>query len=226
MKIYEIKFISFIILCCITGISVTAQDEGNGEIEQSTDTGFFAFGGVGPAIPLGGFGNERASGFDFNTAISYRFPSHFILRGMFDFSSFTFERGAITQIVGAETYELSGSNNLISLNVSGGYYFPAGRFSPYIFAGAGISFISKPEVEIDENLNLIDLTLSLGTYFSTVSGIGVDFLLNPQIETDVKEKTPFILYTEAFYTYVPSITEVSRHKFQLLTFNVGIKTKM
>ncbi len=202
------------------------QEQEQEEEVKSPHTGFFAFGGVGPAIPLGDFGSERSSGFDLNTAVNYQFPSHFMIRGMFDFSSFSFDRGAITQTVGTETYELSGSNNLISLNVAGGYYIPMGRLSPYIFTGLGVSFISKPEVEIDEDQNFIDMTISLGTYFSTVTGVGVDFLLNPAKEDDTKEKTPVILYLEGFYTYVPSVTDVSAHKFQLLTFNVGIKTKM
>ena len=187
---------------------------------------FFAFGGIGPAMPIGDFGDEREAGFDLNTAISYQFPSRFMLRGMFDFSSFNFKRGAITQTVGTETYELSGSNNLISLNVAGGYYVPVGRFTPYVFTGVGVSFISKPEVQIDENLNQIDMTLAVAAYFSTVTGVGVDFLINPSKETDEEEKTPFIIYAETFFTYVPTTTDISRHKFQLLTFNIGIKTKM
>lgn len=226
MKHRQIRFIIFIVVYFVLTVSASSQNTNEVEVKKPTYAGFFAFGGVGPAIPRGDFGKERDAGFDLNTAISYQFPSRLMIRGMFDFSSFNFKRGAITQTVGSETYELSGSNNLISLNVSGGYYIPVGRFSPYIFTGIGVSFISKPEVEVDENLNTIDLTLGLGTYFSTVSGIGIDFLVNPPKETDKEDKTPFILYMETFYTYVPSDTDVSQHKFQLLTFNVGIKTKM
>jgi len=224
MKLFKTQFPIIIILLCAITTPAWAQDAE--EVEQSSHTGFFAFGGIGPAIPLGDFGQERDGGFDLNTAISYQFPSHFMLRGMFDFSSFNFKRGAITQTVGTEIYQLSGSNNLISLNVAGGYYLSLGRFSPYVFTGVGVSFISKPEVEIDENLNFIDMTLSVGTYFSTVTGLGIDFLLNPAKNSDTEEKTPFIIYLETFYTYVPSTTDISKHKFQLLTFNVGIKTKM
>jgi len=97
---------------------------------QPYPSGVFFFGGIGPAIPVGGFGEERESGFDLNTAVSYRFRKGFLLRGMFDFSTFRFDPGTITQPVGDDTYEIGGSNNLISFLVSGGYYLPLNRFTP------------------------------------------------------------------------------------------------
>ncbi len=116
-------------------VCVSAQPGSEPEEERDFRHGVHFFGGIGPAIPVGDFGDDRETGFDLNTAISYRFPSQWLVRGMFDFSSFGFEPGAITQTVGEEEYQIGGSNNLISLLLSGGYYIPLGkRVTPYAFA--------------------------------------------------------------------------------------------
>ncbi|MDN5210597.1 hypothetical protein QQ020_01020 [Fulvivirgaceae bacterium BMA12] len=194
---------------------------------QNQQTGIFFYGGIGPAIPLGDFGDERESGFDLNTAIEYRFPSRFMLRGMFDFSNFRFNPGAITQNIDNQDFEVGGSNNLISLLVSGGYYFPLGRFTPYGFLGAGASFVSRPTVDLDLSGSVINIDQEVGAHFSHVVGVGVDFALNPLTEEEIadnKAKTVYIIYLESFYTGIPAITGLSSHKFNLLSLNVGIKT--
>ena len=150
-----------------------------------------------------------------------------MVRGMFDFSNFRFDPGAISQQIGDNNFEVGGSNNLISLLVSGGYYIPAGRFTPYSFLGIGASFVSNPTVDLDLQGNVVDIDQEVGAYFSHVAGVGIDFALNPMTEDDIANnvsKTVYIIYFEAFYTRIPSTTDTSVHKFNLLSLNVGIKT--
>lgn len=198
------------------------------EKKDSTDLpGWYAFGGIGPAIPLGKFGDERTSGFDLNTAVEYRYKSGFLVRGMFDFSSFQFARGTISQISNGTTYKVGGANNLVSLLVSGGYYLKMGRFAPYAFAGLGASFVSIPTIDIDKVNNFIDTDLSVKGYFSTISGAGVDFIVRQaKVISGTKKRSAITLYLETFYTYIPSTTETSVHKFNLLSVNVGLKSKL
>lgn len=194
------------------------------ELNENSPSGFFAFGGVGPAISMSDFGQKREVGLDLNTALSYRFKSGFFLRGMSDFASFKFDRGEIIQQVGAQTYDLSGTNRVISLNLSGGYSFSEGKVIPYAFAGLGTSFLSKPKIAVDEDQNIIDIESNRSGYFSTITGAGVDFVLN--YSSQKENKNLFIIYLESFYTYVPGENDISPHTFQLLTFNVGVKTEM
>jgi len=214
----------FCLLClkAFTQSGVSEQSE-----EPKSGSKVFLLGGIGPAIPLGDFGNERNSGFDLNTAVDFRFNSGLLLRGMFDFSNFGFNTGAITQDVGGQIYQVGGSNNLISLLGSVGYYYPFGRFTPYAFAGLGASFVSKPDLEIDESQNVVDINTAVTSYFSNVFGAGIDFVLNPEKagrESNKKNATTYILYLETFYTRIPTTTNISVHKFNVLSINLGIKT--
>lgn len=192
--------------------------------EYDYHQGIFILGGIGPAIPLGDFGDERESGFDLNTAIDYRFSDHFFFRGMFDFSNFKFQPGAIQQNLGGTQTDIGGSNNLISLLVSGGYYYPLGRFTPYVFAGVGASFVSFPDVIFDPVQNTLDIETTIDPYFSHVAGIGADFALNPAKAGEEQKGTLYLIYFESFFTRIPGDTEISAHEFGLLTFNIGIKT--
>ena len=108
----------------------SAQGLTDDEQKNRNQIVFFAFGGLGPAIPVGNFGKQREVGFDFNTAAEYRFASGLSLRGMFDFSSFRFGHGTLQVNNSGKTYDLSGSNNLISLLVAGGYHASSGRIQP------------------------------------------------------------------------------------------------
>jgi len=105
-----------------------------------------------------------------------------------------------------------------------------GRFTPYAFAGLGVSFVSIPKVEIDELQNVIDITQDVTGYFSNVFGGGIDFALNPPKknngENNKKKSTIYLLYLEAFYTRIPKITVVSIHRFNLISINLGIKTSL
>lgn len=214
----------FCLLClkAFTQSGVSEQSE-----KPNSSSKVFLLGGIGPAIPLGNFGDERSTGFDLNTAVDFRFNSGLLLRGMFDFSNFGFNTGAITQDVGGQIYQVGGSNNLISLLGSVGYYYPLGRFTPYVFAGLGASFISKPDLEIDESQNVVDINTVVSSYFSNVFGTGIDFVLNPEKvggKSNKKSATTYLLYLEAFYTSVPTTTNISVHKFNLLSINLGLKT--
>lgn len=211
----------------LTMVSITLQAQQENEPQfPNILTGFYAYGGIGPAIPIGSYGSERSIGFDLNTAMEYRYKSGLLLRGMFDFSSFAFERGTISQISNGKEYALSGSNNLVSLSFSGGYYKNIGRFIPYAFAGIGVSFLSKPGVEVNEIDGYVDTSLLVNGYFSTIGGAGIDFILNPVKDSDLdKKKSLFIIYVESFYTYIPVVTETSSHRLNLITFNLGIKNK-
>jgi len=205
----------------------TQPDDSEQSEEPKSVNKAFLFGGIGPAIPLGNFGDERSTGFDLNTAVDFRFNSGLLLRGMFDFSNFGFNTGAITQDVGGQIYQVGGSNNLISLLGSVGYYYPLGRFTPYAFAGLGVSYISKPDLEIDESQNLVDINTAVSSYFSNVFGTGIDFVLNPEKaggKSNKKSATTYILYLETFYTRIPTTTNVSVHKFNVLSINLGLKT--
>lgn len=206
------------LLGAFTSVSFAQSDT-----TKSYTEGVFFLGGVGPAIPLGDFGDERESGFDFNTALDFRLSKHFFVRGMFDFSSFKFKTGAITQTIGGTDYSVGGTNNLISLLVSGGYYLPLGRITPYAFTGIGASFVSRPDVSLDLGQNVIDIQTQIDPHFSQVFGAGVDFILNPPT-AESKPGTLYFLYFETFYTHIPGTTNISANKFNLLTFNIGIKT--
>lgn len=209
----------------IAGRYVFAQQAESATQKENSHSGLYAIGGFGPAIPVGSFGKERQPGFDFNTAVEYRFKKGLIVRGMFDFSTFQFNLGTISQNSNGNVYEVGGSNNVVSLLASGGYYFQKGRFSPYGFAGLGASFVSKPEITVDEVKNSVDIGLLVKGYFSTVAGVGVDFILNPIKENETEKKSLFLIYVESFYTYIPTRTEISVHKFSLLSLNLGIKSK-
>jgi hypothetical protein len=227
---FHIKTIhhALVLIAFLFGVSFSyAQDNELADNPRAEHVGLYAYGGVGPAIAVRSYGSERAIGFDLNTAMEHRYASGFLIRVMFDFSSFTFERGVISQESNGKVYVISGSNNVVSLLGSGGYYFYAGRFSPYVFAGVGTSFVSKPSIEIDESNNYIDTSLLVKGYLSTVTGAGLDFILIPAKDgKNDKGKAPFILYIESFYTYIPKTTETSVHKFNLVSLNVGIKSKL
>lgn len=200
-------------------------DTGKESIDNPEDrAALYAYGGIGPAMPLGKFGKERSTGFDLNTAIEYRFVSGLFLRGMFDFSSFSFERGTISQQSNGTTYDIAGSNNLVSLLASVGYAFRLKRFSPYLFTGMGASFLSIPAIEIDEAANYIDTALDVKSYLSLVAGSGIDIHLG-RVKENPKDTRGLVLYLEAFYTYIPSTTVASVHAFSLLSANVGLKSK-
>ena len=118
----------------------------------------------------------------------------------------------------------------MGVRISGGYYIPlGGRLTPYAFAGMGVSFLSKPYIEVDQSQNIIDIKQEVSPYFSNVVGAGLDFALNPpktssQDSADQKEKTIYIIYLEAFYTRIPKITEISDKRFGLVSLNIGLKT--
>jgi len=220
-KIIKTLYLTFLFFITF---SLTAQDTGD---SNSNAKKVYLFGGIGPAIPLGSFGDERDPGFDLNTAISYNFTENLFVRGMFDFSNFNFEKGAISQTLGPvsnNTFDVGGSNNLISLLVSGGYAVTTGRLSPYIFAGAGVSFVSRPVLEFTQNS--VDVETEISGHFSHVTGLGIDFILNPvkDGEEENASSTTYIIYFESFHTRIPEDTELSVHEFNLLTFNIGIKT--
>lgn len=211
----------FLALILVTrALSLLAQDQPTYDYHK----GIFIFGGIGPAIPLGDFGNERESGFDLNTAIDYRFGDHFFVRGMFDFSNFKFEPGAIQQDLGGTNTDIGGNNNLISLLISGGYYYPLGRFTPYVFGGVGASFVSFPEVIFNPIQNSLDIETTIAPHFSHVLGLGADFALNPAQAGEEQKGTLYLIYFESFFTRIPGDTDISVHEFGLLTFNIGIKT--
>ena len=188
--------------------------------------GLYAYGGIGPAIPIGAFGQERSTGFDLNTAMEYRFKSGILVRGMFDFATFQFDLGTISQESNGKVYKIGGANNLVSILGSVGYYHRFGRFVPYGFVGMGVSFVSKPGIMIDEVNNSVDTSLIVNGYFSTVTGAGIDYILNPLREhVGKKSKSIFIIYAESFLTYIPGQTDTSLHKFNLVSVNVGLKSK-
>ena len=217
----------FVALLCVAqlgAVEILAQDT----LRPGTPAkGMYALAGIGPSIPLGNYGDERTSGFDLNTAVEYRFSHGLLIRGMFDFASFSFGRGTISQTTNGQTYDLSGSNNVISLAASAGYSFPLGRFSLYGFAGPGITWVSLPRIEVDEAANTLDSEMEAQGYLSLVGGAGLDFLLNPYKgeQNDEKRRTPFFLYAEAFYTHLPETTATSRFTFNSLAINLGIKSK-
>ena len=128
----SMKLRVLVTLLLVAVLTKLGSTQGLPDVEQKNknQTGLFAFGGVGPAIPGGNFGKQREIGFDFNTAAEYRFASGFSLRGMFDFSSFGFGHGTLQVNNSGKTYDLSGSNNLISLLVAGGYHASSGRIQP------------------------------------------------------------------------------------------------
>ena len=114
--------------------SIMAQDNTNDPVKNYF-TGFYTFAGIGPAIPLGSFGDNRTTGFDLNTAVSINYESGFLIRGMFDFSTFPFTQGEITQNVNGQNFDIEGSNNLITFNVGPGYHFKSkSRIAPYVFS--------------------------------------------------------------------------------------------
>lgn len=133
----------------IAGRYVFAQQAESATQKENSHSGLYAIGGFGPAIPIGSFGKERQPGFDFNTAVEYRFKKGFIVRGMFDFSTFQFNLGTISQ------------------NSNG---------------------------NVDEVKNSVDTGLPVKGYFSTVAGVGVDFILNPIKENETEKKSLFLLY--------------------------------
>ncbi len=216
-----------IILTVLTIVAVMWQAYGqeSEETDAPDGTGLYAFGGIGPAIPVGNFGKERTAGFDLNTAVEYKFKSGFFIRGMFDFSSFTFENGTISQESNG-VYAVGGSNNLVSLLASGGYYHKIGKFNPYVFGGTGASFVSIPKINIDVTSNTVDTSLEVNPYLSLVSGAGNDFNVGGgKKKENEKEKKGIILYLETFYTYIPATTIASTNKFSLISINLGLKSK-
>lgn len=221
---HELILITLTLL--MTVHSGKAQDNVLDSINFRSIPGLYAYGGIGPAIPIGAFGKERKSGFDVNTAMEYRYKSGMLVRGMFDFSSFQFDLGTISQESNGKVYKIGGSNNLISLIGSVGYYHKVGRFVPYGFFGVGASFVSIPHVDIDETSNSIDTSLIISGYFSSVTGAGIDYILNPINDSaGKKNKSILILYAESFLTYIPGQTEASVYKFNLVSINVGLKSK-
>lgn len=88
-------------LLLVAVLTKLGSTQGLPDVEQKNknQTGLIAFGGVGPAIPVGNFGKQREIGFDFNTAAEYRFASGFSLWGMFDFSSFGFGHGMPSNLI-------------------------------------------------------------------------------------------------------------------------------
>ncbi|MBX2901645.1 MAG: hypothetical protein KF775_18490 [Cyclobacteriaceae bacterium] len=213
---FQLAFVLFLPLCAQSKSDSTASKIGRG---------FYAYGGIGPAIPLGKYGRERFTGFDLNTAAELRYPSGFILRGMFDFSSFAFERGTISQASNGKVYKLSGSNNLVTIALSGGYMMNLGHISPYVFSGFGASFLSRPDVVVNDPQSYVDTNLIVKGYLSTLTGAGFDILLNPKEKNNKENKSPFVFYLEAFYTHIPSQTETSVNKFNLVSINIGLKSK-
>jgi len=208
----------FLVSLCVN--SAIGQDANTEEKKL-----IYALGGLGPAIPLGEFGKQREAGFDFNTAIEYQYSSGFLLRGMFDFSTFQFNKGTLKINTNGKQYDISSSNNLVSVFFAGGYHHSRGRLRPYGFAGLGASFVSIPTLVIDDVNSTIDNGLKVGSYFSTVAGAGLDFVLNPPKKDSQSKKYPLMLYIESFYTFIPGTTEASIHTFNLLSINIGIKSK-
>lgn len=216
-------FLTFFLMALASNI-FAQEAASNNYVDDAS--GLYAYGGIGPSIPLGKFGAQRAIGFDLNTALEYRYKSGFLIKGMFDFSSFQFAPGTISQESNGTIYKLGGANNLVSLLGAGGYYFQAGRLAPYGFAGLGASFVSIPKIDVDKVNNIIDTNLSVQGYFSTITGLGADFILRrSKIISDTKKRAAITLYLETFYTYIPSRTETSIYKFNLLSANIGLKSK-
>ncbi|MBS1541905.1 MAG: hypothetical protein JSS73_14735 [Bacteroidetes bacterium] len=218
------KFIIPTILIFVCVYSSFSQDS-IASNDDNRKKAVFALGGMGPAIPVGQFGKQREVGFDFNTAIEFQYKRGLIVRGMFDFSTFQFNKGTLKINTNGKQYDISSSNNLVSVFLAAGYHYTKGRLSPYGFAGMGASFVSVPSVVIDDVNNTIENGLNVGSYFSTVAGVGADFILNPPKKNTSSKKTPFMLYAESFYTFIPGTTEASIYKFNLLSINVGIKSK-
>ena len=225
MKTTSINLLLFFV-SLIVKLPTYAQE--TSALHPANHTGTYLVGGLGPAIPLGEFGKERESGLDLNMAMEYRLKSRFLVRGMVDFSSFKFKPGAISQQLENENFAVGGSNDLISLFVSGGYYVPLGRFTPYGFLGIGSSFVSSPAVDLDLSGNVLDIDQEIGTYFSHVTGLGLDFALNPLSDKEIANnvsRTIYLIYFESFYTRIPGNTDISDHDFNLLSLNLGIKTR-
>jgi opacity protein-like surface antigen len=222
--IYSFTKSSYFFLTALTLVCLLNVESARAQADSTSRAGWYGFGGVGPAVPLGAYGSERSAGIDLNTAVDYRFASGFLMRGMLDFSSFGFNRGTITQESNGKVYALSGNNNLISLNFSAGYYFSMNRFTPYFFGGPGYSWISKPRVSVDTINGYIDLDSELNGYISLTAGGGLDYILTASKKAK-PAKSIFILYTEFFYTYIPTLTETSSHHLSLVSFNIGLKSK-
>lgn len=218
---------TFLVVIFLFAFSVVkAQEENNETTRDNLYTGFYTFAGIGPAIPLGSFGDNRSSGFDLNTAVSWNYESGFMLRGNFDFSSFTFESGEITQEINGETFDVEGSNNLITFNIGPGYHFKSNkRLAPYIYSGFGFSILTNPVLEFDNTTNLVEVTNEANADFSIVGGAGVDYILNYSKRNNDRWK-PFMLYFESFFTYIPADVDISPSTFALLTFNVGVKANL
>lgn len=169
----------FLVSLCVN--SAIGQDANTEEKKVIQNTGFYAFGGIGPAIPLGEFGRQREIGYDLNTAVEYRYANGFMLRGMFDFSNFAFNKGTLKLNTNGKLYDISSSNNLVSLLFSAGFHASSGRLQPYGFAGFGASFVSIPSLAIDDTNNTVDTNLNVSSYLSTVTGVGVDFILQKKM---------------------------------------------
>lgn len=226
MKTPFTKSILLTILALVSSYMVYAQESQINSSERNLYTGFYTFAGIGPAIPIGGFGENRTPGFDLNTAISINYESGFMIRGNFDFSAFTFDRGEITQNINGQSFDIEGDNNLVTFNLGPGYHFKSSnRLAPYFYSGLGFSILTNPVLEFDNTNNVVTVTRDSNLDFSVVGGGGLDYIVNYGSRNSDHWK-PFLFYFESFFTYIPGQVEISPSTFFLLSFNVGIKANI
>lgn len=131
---------------------------------------------IGPALPVGPVNGPASSGFDLTTTLEYAFhrPEGLWLRATLDAIQFT----ATEQLTGpGYAYSLKLNNSATSLLVDVGYRQAYGRLAPFVFVGAGASYVSSSQLEGQQAGLTQRLGATSGYEAAVRAGAGLEYRL-------------------------------------------------
>jgi hypothetical protein len=135
--------------------------------------------------------NQYTYGYDFGVGLGYRLTDEFSVMAIVETHSMPGNYGTDAGYVNADT-----DSNELALQVK--YMIPTGPIKPFIFAGAGFSFISQHWMYYGTYYDY--------TYYSSgflmEGGVGVDIPLTDQLSVIAQSKGSFVSYSKADASYL------------------------
>lgn len=202
---------NLLIALLFSSICAKAQDASDFPVRKwSLDFG----GSVGVFIPFDQVKDSKtAIGSNAITTLQLNYREHFFTRLQFGQTTVDFKYRSTFPTINSD---ISAKANSTNLGLVFGYQRSFRRLQPYVFAGAGASFIDAPTAFYDLEQNMVNYRTLSGTHLQVIAGAGLNYRLS---------KT-FILFLEGQAATIPDIPKNSATHLSGISALIGIKAPL